>query len=182
MCPLLCILCQCKLLQLYLFQHWTLTSGFWKAKRRLIIWTMLSQWWKCAKINSEVTNVTMAAVAVEVVVEAVVENVLDVIKFYEISQSFSLKRKFFIVSHWKLYLLQIKCVGVQEIKYKFPSTLAWAFFLKLNKAVDKVRTFWEAHKNWKKTLPHGLYIYLVNVRATRKIFFKFCVLLKKSEL
>ena len=41
----------------------------------------------------------MAAVAVEVVVEAVVENVLDVIKFYEISQSFSLKRKFFIVSH-----------------------------------------------------------------------------------
>ena len=45
----------------------------------------------------------MAAVAVEVVVEAaveaVVQNVLDVIKFYEISQSFSLKRKFFIVSH-----------------------------------------------------------------------------------
>jgi hypothetical protein len=38
-------------------------------------------------------------VAVEAVAEAVVENVLDVIKFYEISQSFSLKRKFFIVSH-----------------------------------------------------------------------------------
>jgi hypothetical protein len=41
----------------------------------------------------------MAAVEVEVVEVTVVENVLDVIKFYEISQSFSLKRKFFIVSH-----------------------------------------------------------------------------------
>ena len=45
----------------------------------------------------------------------------------------------------------------------------------------KVRTFWEAHKIW-KNLPHGLYIYLVNVQTTRKIFFKFCVLLRKSEL
>ena len=45
---------------------------------------------------------------------------------------------------------------------------------------SKVRTFWEAHKIW-KNLPHGLYIYLVNVQTTRKIFFKFCVLLRKSE-
>ena len=45
----------------------------------------------------------------------------------------------------------------------------------------KVRTFWEAHKNL-RNLPHALYIYLVNVKTMRKIFFKFCVLLRKSEL
>ena len=34
----------------------------------------------------------------------------------------------------------------------------------------------------KKNLPHVVYIYLVNVQTTRKIFFKFCVLLRKSEI
>ena len=45
----------------------------------------------------------------------------------------------------------------------------------------KVQTFWEVHKNL-RTLPHALYIYLVNVQTMRKIFFKFCVLLKMSEV
>ena len=45
----------------------------------------------------------------------------------------------------------------------------------------KVWTFWEAHKNL-RNLPHSLYIYLVNVQTTRKIFFKFCVLLRNSKL
>ena len=42
----------------------------------------------------------------------------------------------------------------------------------------KVRTFWEAHKNL-RNLPHALYIYLVNPEED---FFKFHVLLRKSEL
>ena len=57
--------------------------------------------------------------------------------------------------------------------YKFP-----AFNMGL---LLKVQTFWEAHKNL-RNLPHALYIYLVNVQTMRKIFFKFCVLLRKSEL
>ena len=36
------------------------------------------------------------------------------------------------------------------------------------KNIDKVRTFWEAHKIW-KNLPHGLYIYLVNDQTMGKI-------------
>ena len=35
----------------------------------------------------------------------------------------------------------------------------------------KVRTFWETQKN-SRNLPHALYIYLVNVKTMRKIFFQ----------
>ena len=47
--------------------------------------------------------------------------------------------------------------------------------------IIKVRTFWEAHKDL-RNLPHALYIYSVNDQTMRKIFFKLCVLLRKSEL
>ena len=68
--------------------------------------------------------------------------------------------------------------------------------------LGKVQLFWEGHKNL-RTLPHGFDIFLVNVKTMRKIvqtfvafseklnfkrpkheedFFKFCVLLRKSEL
>ena len=33
-----------------------------------------------------------------------------------------------------------------------------------------------------RNLPHGFGIYLLNVKTMRKIFFKLCVLLKKSEI
>ena len=31
-------------------------------------------------------------------------------------------------------------------------------------------------------IPQALYIYLLNIKTVRKIFFKFCVLLRKPEL
>ena len=53
----------------------------------------------------------------------------------------------------------------------------------LDKFQIKVRTFWEAHKNL-SNLPHALYIYLVNSKRQphEEDFYKFCVLLRKSEL
>ena len=42
-------------------------------------------------------------------------------------------------------------------------------FTALKMDCGKVRTFWEAHKNLTNLL-HALYIYLVNVQTTRKVF------------
>ena len=46
---------------------------------------------------------------------------------------------------------------------------------------NKVRTFWEAHKNL-RNLPHALYIYLVNVQTMRNIFQMLCASQKVRTL
>ena len=47
-------------------------------------------------------------------------------------------------------------------------------------APRKVRTFWKAHKIWKKT--SSCFVHLLSKRPNYKDFIKFCVLLRKSEL
>ena len=61
---------------------------------------------------------------------------------------------------------------LQTLRFSYLAFCSRSYALKL--------TFWETHKIW-KNLPHG-FDKSADLLSKRKIFFKVCVLLKKSEL
>ena len=101
----------------------------------------------------------------------------------EISQNFVAFSEYMNFKRWLKASLTLTCfvVPLESILLTFGEEIFQQQSYRSVSYFIKVRTFWEANKNL-RNLPHALYIYLVNVQTMRKIFVKFCVLLRKSEL